>query len=242
MNIILVLGLAIWIIYLTDHLLDSARAGNSFSTTKYGFYHKYRKYLSCLLLILFATGLAMVIVTLSSDTIIAGLAVGGFVFLYLSGQHLLGGSMRKFFPKEIIITVIYIAAIWIIPLLRKGTADVKYLPYLALHILMVITNVSLFSMFEKSEDVNSHKDSFFEAISDQQLKTIILILAAAGLTGSLLLLQKGGYLVLPFIVISVVYILEAVFSQRGFIARYYGEITDGVFLLFLLFFIPNFSV
>lgn len=234
LEILLVLGFAVWIIYLTDHLLDSAKVQNS-SLLKYRLYLEYRKYISLLLMMLFGAGLVMVIAALSFESVIAGLVMGGFVLLYLTGQHLLSGELRKLFPKEIIITVIYIAAIWIIPLLQTGVTEVEYQPYMFLHFLLVLANVSLFTLFEKSEDLNTHKDSFFGAISVQQLRTIIVILVVVVFTGSLVLLQNGIYYVLPFLIISVVYLLESFFSQRGFITRYYAIITDGVFLLFLIF-------
>ncbi len=234
-DILLVLGLAVWIIYLTDHLLDSAKAKNS-SLLKYRLYLEYRKCIIVLLVMLCGTGLVMVIAALSFESVIAGLVMGGFVLLYLTGQHLLSEELRKFFPKEISIAVIYIAAIWIVPLLQTGFTEVEYQPYMFLHFLLVLANVSLFTLFEKPEDLNTHKNSFFGAISVQQLRTIIVILAVTTFTGSLMLLQNGIYYVLPFLIISVVYLLEAFFPQRGFIARYYAIITDGVFLLFLIFF------
>lgn len=228
-------------IYLTDHLLDSAGAKNS-SSHKFWFYHEYRKYLFGLLLLICVTGLVMVIVTLSSESIIAGLIVIGFVFLYLTGQHFLSGGLRKYFPKEFIISVIYIAAIWIIPLLQTGTIDVRYQPYMALHFLLVLANVSLFSLFERSEDLNSHKSSLFGSLPTKHFKVLIITMATFVLAGAITLLMYSMYTALPFIVISVIYLLEAVFSHRPFLARYYAEITDGVFLLFLFFFLPNFSV
>ncbi len=235
------MGLAVWIIYLTDHLLDSAKEQRFFSS-KYKLYHDYRKYLLGLLLVLCGAGLVMVIEILSMQSIIAGLILIGLLVLYFMGQHFLKGEMRKFFPKEIIIAVIYIAAIWIIPVLQSETPDLKYQPFIFLHFLLVLANVSLFSMFEKPEDLLSHKDSFFGSLSTRHLKTIIITLALGSLIMSLVVGSKSIYTVLPFIIISVVYFIEAVFARVAFIARYYAEITDGVFLLFLIFFLPNFSV
>jgi hypothetical protein len=241
LGFVLTFGLGVWIIYLADHLLDSSNAANS-PTPKYLFYIGYRKYLIGLILVISIIELVMVIKTLSLESVNAVFGLSGVLFIYFTAQHFLRGRLRKFFPKEIIITIIYIAAIWIIPLLQSGEPVAGYQLFIAVHFLLVLTNVSLFSLFEKEEDTLNHKGSCFTSPSGKSLKILILSFGTACLLGAMVLFPKSTYSVLPFIIISVVYLLEVFFARRAFIVKCYAQITDGAFLLFLIFFLPNFSI
>jgi hypothetical protein len=170
---------------------------------------------------------------------------------YLFLQHFINGRLRKYFPKEILISSIYILAIWFEPLSRAEKVYAVQLYIMTIHFLLVLSNVLLFSFFEREEDLMKLKASVFTHF---RLKTfrkmvflVIMVTLAAGistishyfepLSGFSTTDRAKNFLPVVLILIPLLYLLEIWHYQNPIFARYYRQITDGAFLLFLIFII-----
>lgn len=231
---VIVLAISVWIIYLADHILDSVKIPYS---PKYKLYSRHKKVLATVIFILSALDGYLILKFLPAQILHFGFILGAFLILYLAGQHFLRGKFRSFFPKEILISVIYTLAVWLYPLLHTQNIGAASALFLGLHFLLVLTNVLIFSFFEKEEDTRYRKATFFSGIPDYYLRTAISVL---GISSVMLAIFIGLYYRYPMMIvvpvlISVVYLLEITFSGLSIIKKNYPSFTDGIFMLFLLY-------
>lgn len=236
-----VLAIAVWIVYISDHLLDCKRNDIN-HTSKYMFFTRHKTRLLQLILMLVLIEGVAVFSFLGKYEICMGVAIGIMAGLYFLGQHSLKSRWRIYFPKEFIISFIYILAVWAMPALAaKNIPDIAMLS-IGIHFMLVFTNVMLFSLFEHEEDLE-RKTVFTHIGFNAQVKFVagfsIICFAGSVYLG----FSAGNFLfVLPLLLISTVYFTEILFFKLLFIRKYYHLITDGAFLLLLFYLLPKFSV
>jgi hypothetical protein len=226
----LILGVSVWIIYLIDHLGDSLWLKKP-NSSKYRIFTSHRILFTYLIVLLAVLNGYLIIHYLPVKIIVAGVILCSLVLLYLFLQQILPARFRNYFPKELIISIFYIAAIWFIPLAEAPHRD--YVP-LGIHFLLTLINVLLFSYFERSEDFMNHRGSCFSFLSAPKFRLILTGLCLLTLIFSLTLLHSTRAMVV-FITITLAYLLEIICSNHLLIKKRYAEITDGAFVLFMLF-------
>lgn len=231
-----IIGLAVWITYLTDHLLDSLNAG-SLQVFKYELFSRNRRSFLMFLAFLCLAELLLVLTFIEHRFILVGFLTGSGVLIYLMVQHFLKSRIRQFFPKEMLISVIYTAALWSFPLMQATNYPGSLYWFFAVHFLLVVSNVLLFSFFEQYEDIGRGRISVFTGLSSRVLRNIIWIICALALVTGALTMALSGEIVLtmPLIFISSGYLSVMVLYRRQGIASRYAQITDGAFMLFLVY-------
>ena len=230
----LILSISVWIIYLTDHLLDSLKQRSPPSGKYDMFYH--RRTFIFILFLLVLLDVFLVIKYLPYEYLLNGVFLGVLMCLYLVAQHFLKEKYRLFFPKEIMISAIYIMAVWFFPVMLTTRLQTGSVLLLLAHFLVVLTNVSLFSFFERSEDIKNAKSSALSRLTESHIKLIISLLCIFSLLSAIASWMFLRLSVSAFVIIalSLIYLLEIYFSDPRLMKSYYAEITDGAFLILLV--------
>lgn len=225
-----ILGLSVWIIYLCDHLWDSYRFQPN-KISKYHIFSRHQPVFVCLILLLAAIDAFLIFYFLPWGIIIPGAILSFSVILYLFLQHILSEKLRPRFPKEIIISIIYILSVWLIPMME--TRDIKT-GLLFIHFLLVFINVLIFSYFERNEDLANHSASLFSHITVSKFRIVIAGLCLIALVLSLIFINSTLTTII-FTCIALIYVVQIVCAGHPFVKKHYAAITDGVFVLFMLF-------
>jgi 4-hydroxybenzoate polyprenyltransferase len=147
----LILPLCVWIIYTSDHLLDSLKIKRKLKMDRHYFHllHKRTIFLFLILAIVFTM---VLIYYLEKYMILFGLSISILIFAYIFSNHYIK-HIFKFFPREIIIAIGYIAGTWGIPLLSKyPLINLSNLLYLFDHFLIIISIPLIYSIYEHGED------------------------------------------------------------------------------------------
>lgn len=195
----LILPLCVWIIYTSDHLLDAMKLKEKASMGRHAFHFQHRKMIAFLLALACLFLVVFIPQHLNKNLIIYGIVNAVLIFVYLFLNHFVN-RIFKFFPREIIISLGYMAGTWGIPLL------VKY-PFvhrtdwffLVTHFFIILSIPLLYSMFEYKEDKGSGFISFattFGIRSTGILVATLLIISATASILSFFLLHTAVGLIL----------------------------------------------
>lgn len=171
-----VLPLCVWIIYTCDHLLDAYKLQEGAVMGRHYFHHVHRAAIAISLMVAMALTLVL-IAGLGTDVILYGLGIGVLVLAYLLTNHVANGSF-KFFPREPIIAIGYMAGTWGVPLLMKYPhIRLSHLLFLCNHFLIILSIPLLFSVYEYEADTLGKFVSFATSFGvDVAETTVVAIL------------------------------------------------------------------
>jgi len=233
LSVSIILAVAVWITYISDHLLDTLSAVNQ---SKYAFFSKNRRFFLIFLTLLSLAEVFLIFHFLTLMLIFTGMLIGSGLFIYLFLQHFIKGRLRRFFPKEILISSIYIFAVWFYPLAITTRLPKEPIVLILLHFILVYSNVSLFSYFEREKDTMNLQFSLLTMLNEKKLKFIILSIIVLGFMLSAYLVVFENLLSAMFLlIIFTIYLFVLVYSENDQVRKRYADITDGSFLIFLLF-------
>lgn len=235
---LVVLGLAVWLIYTLDHLMDAYRLQGDASTPRHRFHQRYFKLICWIWAILAITCGGLALFLMDETAIWFGLAMGGFTLLHLALVTLVGDKTSLFLVKEMGVAFVYSAGIWGLPMVATGTWRE---PFFILAFVqfsgLVMVNLLEFSYFEYETDELDKQTSFIRAIGPKGGRNLILTLL-------LLLFGSGGLAALwapsweSFAAVEGVFLLmwlmlASLLAFPRWYARYerYRVFGDGAFLI-----------
>ncbi len=238
-----ILGLAVWIIYTSDHLIDSLNKQEKSSFFRHRLHHRLKAYLRIVTFALIAVTLLLAILYLDKQIILYGICLGLVVALYLLFVAV-ANRKNSYFFKELFIAVIYVAGIWLAPLVQRFTAtDLSTISILLLFILLTVSEGIIVSCYELSEDQSDHFGSFTTQFGATFTKRVALILLITSFVSSLVLAyytpkaQTIGFLITATMSVILLLLLTfpSFFTKRN---SYHliGEIT--FWLPAIFWFIP----
>jgi hypothetical protein len=136
------LAVSVWVIYATDRLLDVTGRPSLWLTKRHAFHRRYCKRIFGV--VMAATGaLAAVIAYLRPLVLERGLLLVGIVALYFVGVHLLPDSAKLWFPKEVLVGILFAAGSCLAPWCRAGRPRMLVLPALLLAGLCCLNCVAI---------------------------------------------------------------------------------------------------
>ncbi len=192
-EIYLLLGLAVWSIYTTDHLLDSRKKSEEILATRHHFHLKHKTILSIVLGIAILIGLFLAYIELGlGRELIWSLVLGTLILASMLLVRLSGQSMA--WSKEMSIAVFYVMGIAWMPLLRADVADInwKVFFFLISYGLLAWINLLILSHLDRQQDQLS--GFFSSALLFPPLRFIQLI---RKLTFLLLLAGLAAFVLFP---------------------------------------------
>jgi uncharacterized membrane protein len=184
-NYLIACGLAIgvWFFYTLDHLLDAMQLKDYASTVRHKTHYTHQKTIK-FILVFVAFILAILAWYLPNDyynfcALLAGFTAVHFFINYLTPD----AFKRKFFLKEVFIALVITIGFVITPYLevpfKKGFIDVSFL--FGLFYFINLSNLMLFSYFDKEEDERAQTMSIARIYSDGTLKVFIFTSLILGL-------------------------------------------------------------
>ncbi len=226
------LGIAIWLIYTIDHLRDATSSGDSTANPRHAFHLKYQKIILVFAGLAFVTGLVNAF-QLPLSTIKSGLVLGGLSGLYFLYLRL---STRQRF-KELLAALIYTAGIFAGPVSLITHWEWSYLVFFLLFFLLVAANLVLFPLYEMAMDSKDRLTSI--ALKAGKRKTERLIWALLGLHFVLVVISAMslprfhdmGYV---FAAMNFVLVVLLVRQERYRKHQLYRWMGDGIFFIPLI--------
>jgi hypothetical protein len=149
LNMLLGLGIAIWLIYTVDHLLDGHLASDQPKNRRHAFHQRHKIKLLLLSFLVFLLGLIN-LAFLPWATIKFGLVLAAFVLFYFGSLHLL--KISKTWHKEILAAVIYTVGVFAAPFSQMDLIAWQEMVFQAQFFLLVMTNLFLFPLYEHEID------------------------------------------------------------------------------------------
>ena len=221
------LGLAVWVIYSIDHLLDARVAIEPISERR-EFHREHSKVLLLLTLLAVVSG-TWIVTLLSTEVIISG----GILAMVAIG-YLAVAQIKKWSGfKEVQIAFGYVAGVSLVPLVNLEIVEPWYWLTTGLLFLTALTNLILFSWYERKQDQSEGFTSLVLALGEKKISSILTLMFVLTLLGAIVLSQNvdSWRSVIFFLTAGVInfglWKYSNFFSQNN----RYRSVGDAVFLL-----------
>jgi len=223
----LCLGLAVWLIYTVDHLVDAKSIVNEASTPRHRFHQRNFKFI-----LMMACGILMLTLPLLfliyTSVLIWGLCLGVLVVMYFAIQKKLG------FLKEFLGAILYSGGV-MLPIVALATESYSVLfSYPALLFFnTALINLVLFSWFDKERDLTDKHSSLVTVLGDKAARTILCMLFVFQLILIIVCHKSGISLSTLSIFASMWAVLLAIYvwSRWFSIEDRYRLLGDAIFLM-----------
>lgn len=213
------LGIAVWLIYTVDHLRDAERASSSVRE-RYLFHRINDKVLKkAILVVLFLAFFLLFFIP--TIIFLGGLVLAILSIFYLFIQH----KLSSFFLKELYVSIIYTLGILLVPTLLSGSFQISNFIFL---FLLTFINLTIFSWYEREEDMKDGFQSIATQLSNRKLETMLGLLLSIGLGLSVMVCNEVHFFFgIGFLIYSSIYLFPQFFRRH----QLYRTLGDGVFLL-----------
>lgn len=119
------LGLCVWLIYVGDRLLDSVAPPSDYEGPRHLFYRRHRRMIFPLAIVATVAIGAFSFLWIRPSVWRAELSLAGVVALYLTITHLGGECIRRYWPKELMVAILFavgtLLPIWTLANSRAAT-------------------------------------------------------------------------------------------------------------------------
>lgn len=214
-EIVVVLGLTVWVIYTLDHLMDVKKTNSQPNSPRHVFHFQNGKALQIAVGIAFVSVLILLIASPTLQfVIVPGLILAAIITCCLGLIYFYGKKIA--FVKEFLIAVFYVLGIALAPcFLFEKPIPASFYSLLVLYFLVAWINLLILSYLDKESDQKDGFDSVVNWIAPRKLKKFILGLGSLGIILSLYLLfsQKSYFniytsVLLLMLLIHLVYFLD----------------------------------
>ena len=220
------LGLAVWVIYQVDHLLDSKVAKNPISPRR----EFHRRHFNSLVILSFGTvGAGIWMANLLPDN----LFFYGIIMTMISGGYLMIAQLKRWSSfKELQISLGYAIGISLIPLANLEVIMIWHWLVVILLFLLALFNLILFSWFEQDLDKKEGFKSLALYFSGKNLSRILWVVVVLSITGAIGLAIIDGSKVLSifFLLGTGINITIWKFPNFFYKSELYRIVGDAVFL------------
>ena len=225
------LPLAVWVIYATDHQLDGLRSRGAGASRRFFHYH-YRYWILPLIAGFSLLGGWLAFFELPADLLYPGLLVSFLSGIHLGLAALTPGSYRI---KETVVAVVYAIGIWFGPILYTVDPDPVIFVAAFLHFLGALENLLLFALREQEDDRESGTLSFSQVIGRTATLRAVQILSTLGiLAGIGLFFRRPGTEMVGWATLATINAIPLFLLSRIGRNLDYRWIGDGTFLLCFL--------
>ena len=231
---VLSLGLAVWIIYTFDHLLDAHKSEYEPTIGRHKFHRRNNKRIFGLLIIAAIVGFFSILY-LSKNTIYFGLVLLGIVLCYF----LLVFFIKKFYLKEVIVALVYTCGVFLGPLsMLERPISFEMLSHFAQILCLALLNLTLFSWFEYNLDMKDGHTSMATKFGKRQTKNFIRFLLIFLISAQLILMVVHSFSSFQSLLLVMSVLLFSLFIKpktlgRNNLYRWVGD---------FIFFIPTFQL
>ena len=192
------LPISVWVIYTADHLLDAYRLKDQAHTPRHLFHNTYFRQIAFAFLL--AGGICVFVFPflVPISMLYFALCMGAFTAIHFLLVKWVGERTSPVFLKELGVAMIYAAGVWGAPWVLDGMAGnlVEYVLFTQF-LLLALTNLLTFSMYEMKTDQLDGHTSFALAIGKKASKRLLYLLSILVLgLGVLVLMNKSTSLII----------------------------------------------
>ncbi len=189
-----ILPLAVWAIYTSDHLMDARQLREAASTPRHLFHHQYFTILLVSALLAACACVVLAFLFLGMTGILFGIGMGLLALGHLVLVKFVGERISPLLIKELGVALVYSAGIWGLPLIMSGGLGTREaMVPAAQFLLLALANLLEFSLYEYESDKRDGQTSFVQAIGRKgTIRFTRLVLASAVGLGVFLLATTGG--------------------------------------------------
>lgn len=230
-QVLVLLGLVVWLIYTFDHLQDAKSLKTRAKTKRHRLHQDYYQILSVMMVIGLLVA-AVLVFFIPLNTLAWGASLFCLVAAYFICIHFLKVRVRHY--KEVIIAILYTAGI-VLPVLSiyEGVVTTENLLIMLEFVLLAFTNLLIFSLIER--DVDS-KQEFPSIVLNMGVKKVGKLLNALIFVHLIILiiiffLKPSVEIPLIFVAMAVLLYITILFIRKTRENILYRIIGDGVFLL-----------
>ena len=228
---LIALGLTVWIIYTTDHLLDAKKIKHPASTQRHRFHQRYFHVLVFFLCAaVVSDGIAILFIR--RQVFEWGLVLSSMVFIYLIGQR----SLR--FLKEFFISSLYTSGVLLlsVAVTPMGLAISHYILIIQFG-LIAWSNLVLFSWFDHVFDQRDEQNSFVTVLGRNATSKFLYTLFVLNFLLTAIQIVVSGFSVPILLLLMMNGTLFMIFIFRNALAEddRYRLIGDAVFLFPIFF-------
>ena len=227
------LGLTVWIIYTTDHLLDVKRLNHEASSQRHRFHQiNFRQ----LLIALLAAALVdlLLVFFVRKPILNWGMSLSVVVLLYL----LLQRSLVVF--KELIVSLLYAAGILLPALsLTMKLISASEIILIAIFMQTAFINLVLFSWYDLEQDLTDKHFSLVTYLGRSLVKNILIVLFSVQTVLLVGLILISSYQIEAFILVAMnlPLLILLVFPENFSEDNQYRIIGDIVFMFPIIYFL-----
>lgn len=223
------LGIAIWLIYTIDHLLDARKVKGEATNPRHAFHQRFYNPILALALLAFIGGLINCFF-LPESTLILGFCLSiasALYFLYLK----LNKVHRQ---KELFAALVYTLGIFIAPLSLRLQLDWFVGIMLLQFFLLAYANLLLFPLYELETDALEGMNSIARRKGGQYTERMLrMVLGLNLIISSLIIVLTEDFYRVEMIIFAMNFALIMLMSKAQFLKRYqlYRILGDGIFFL-----------
>ena len=223
------LGMAIWLIYTADHILDARKATGEIVNPRHAFHRKYQKPVVGIAVLVFVIGVYNAF-QLPLKTIYYGLVLVGLSGLYF--VYLKTSITQRF--KESFAALVYTAGLFAGPLSLVPELNWDMAILAGFFFLLAYANLLVLPLFEKEIDEQQGVVSIATRQGDFGVTFFFYVTVMLITLGAVLVVRFSdafGYA--PFLFILMSWSLFALISKPAFFHKYqlYRIVGDGIFFL-----------
>lgn len=233
----LVLPAGVWLVYTTDHLLDSLRLKERAHTVRHLFHYRNRAWLIPLAAVVGFASLWLGITRLPEEMVGFGTGLAMFALMHLMVVKVVGERVSPLLFKELGVAFAYACGVLAFPWIAAGSptaswAIVAFIQFM----LLALVNLLLYSFYEYESDARDGHTSFVLAIGRRAGVVVVslcllVIVGLALLTLVLPALRPMARIEGPWLLIAAVHaalLLRPDYFGRNLRYRIWG---DGIFLV-----------
>ncbi len=143
---------SVWIIYITDHLVDGFIAGKNSSEVNFDYHISYRKlFIGLVVLMILINGL-LFIFYLENPLKIFGLIAAILVIIYFLAHYLLNKFSIYLMQKEVLIAITYTYGVFGGPIWLASGIKIYQLIVVAGYLSIILANVLIYSVYDFNLD------------------------------------------------------------------------------------------
>lgn len=232
-NVILALGLSVWLIYTVDHLLDARKLKSKDALFRHLVHYENAPYIFGLMAVV-SMLLIFLLQEFSPDLLLYGLGLGAIVVTYLTVIHFV--RKKPYWGKEWFVAIVYASGICLPAFVYLQTVPLVLIYFWIQLFLLASINLLLFNMIEYRADKSQGFNSFATVWGADTTRKIILLLLSIFIiiwSTSFLIFEADELLDYQAIFILMASVLAMVLSKEVVLREeeWYRVIGDIVFIL-----------
>ena len=229
-NVILALGLAVWIIYTLDHLIDGMKINHEAGSIRHRFHQKYARSIAVFLVLALAIS-GINLFYLPVPTLKIGMSMVILVLIYF--VILQAFRTKNVFFKEYSISFIYTCGLFVGPLSLSSEWTFWVLPVFFQFLGLSLANLLLFSLLEHELDRKDGHSSIVISFGEERVRVLSWLSLFVVFSMAFLQLIMGmdpktpGLISLMALFLGIILLRPTVFLQK----ERYRIVGDGIFLM-----------